>query len=98
MSNLALNPKKTSFFAFIDEYNQEIQVALIDQDDPEADDIRDIDHSEFDIFFGNASECLFIPWSQKDLDRYQGEGKHKALTTIEDCRIFLLSIGMTETK
>lgn len=75
-----LDPNKTSFAIYIND-DDEIEIALEDNEDYDNDDIRDVDDPIFDMFFDNICECLFIS---------------NYFTNIEEAKTWLLSIGMTE--
>lgn len=93
-----LDPKKTTFAIGND--GGQIYVTLMDQEDDDNDDVREVDHPDWDILFGNAMENVFEPWDQAFIDnelKASGRSdKLKELTTVDEVRNYLLSIGMTE--
>jgi hypothetical protein len=77
----SLDPEKTSFGIWMDD--NEIVIFLNDDEDDSNDDIRDVDHPLFDLYFDNTCECMFTTSFYK---------------TIDEAREMLLSFGMTEDK
>lgn len=77
-----LKPKRTAFTIEDDDNESGFAVYLTDLDDPSNDGVRDVDHPEFEVKFGNMAENLFEPSSSK--------------MTKAEARAWLLSIGMTE--
>lgn len=87
-----LDPKRTAFTFYGDCWDDKLtetnfSIYLTDLDDPSNDDVRDVDHPDFDTYWGNAMENVFEP-----NDPYIGE----ALDTQTKARQWLLSIGMIE--
>lgn len=91
-----LKPQKTSFTIEDSDLNDGgFTIYLTDLEEPSNDDVRDVDHPDFDILWGNAMENVFEPWDQEWIDNHE-ERKLKAITTKKMAREWLLSIGMTE--
>jgi hypothetical protein len=63
----------------------DICLCISDLDEPDNDDIRDVLHPDFDRFWGNACENVFLSNGFKDFK------------TIEDARRWCLAIGMVES-
>ena len=88
-----LEPNRTGFNLeeghSSDDYG--FQLWLIDLDEPSNDDIRDVNHPEFDMYWGNASECQFLPWEEN----YHPES-HKTFKNMKEAREWLVSIGMQD--
>ena len=81
-----LDPKKTGFSFFDDpDSPYKFAVGLWDLEDEDNDDIRDVDHPDFETNFGNSSECMF--WPEND-----------SVGTKKKARAWLKSIGMKEQK
>lgn len=63
-----IKPEKCLFNIFIDDGTDDMYVAgdgdiclcITDEDCPDNDDIRDIDHPDFDKYWGNAAENVFL--------------------------------------
>jgi hypothetical protein len=64
--------------------------------DPGNDDIRDINHKDFDKYWGNACECVFISWDQKWIDI--NEYGVIAFKTIQEAKGWCISIGMVHNQ
>ncbi len=87
-----LEPNRCEFSLHIDNEDAEMYVAgdsdiclcITDLDEPDNDDVRDINHPDFDKFWSNACENVFLSNGFNDF------------ATIEDARQWCLSIGMIE--
>lgn len=88
-----LDPTKTTFDVQVDD-DGSIMVFLQDQEDPDNDDVRDVDHPDFDKLFGNECENIFSPWTQEQIDDYHPNSGLKALKTKRQVVDYLLSLGM----
>ena len=97
-----LDPKRTSF-AISDE-DGVITLWVVDLDEEDNDDIRDINHPDFDNYWSNAMECVFELNDQDMINFLIRLNKNKAKTlkpplkTMEEARNWCLSIGMVEDK
>lgn len=79
-----LNPKRTSFAIHDwDGDNCDFAVFLTDMDDESNDDVREVDHPDWEDKFDNAMENVFEP-------------KDAFLFSRKNCKQYLLSLGMTE--
>ncbi len=89
-----MKPNRCEFSIFIDDNTSDMYVAgdgdiclcITDMDEPDNDDIRDVDHPDFDKFWGNACENVFL-----------SDG-FKHFKSLEDAKNWCLSIGMIEQK
>ena len=79
-----MNPARCEFELQEDTFGDmgdpgDIVLIVGDLDEPDNDDIRDVLHTDFDYYWGNACENVFVSEKFKD---------------IEDARKWCLSIGM----
>lgn len=91
-----LNPRRTSFG--IAEEDGNVVLYVLDLDEPDNDDVRDIDHPDFDYYWGNACENVFELWKRPSrIKRFRESGELKPLLSgIEQARMWCRSIGMIE--
>ena len=74
------------------ESNKEFSIFIKDLDDKSNDGVRDLDHPDFDKFWGNDCENTFSPLAEDEIE----DEKLKALSTKAKARKWLLSIGLIE--
>jgi hypothetical protein len=92
MHGESLEPKKTAFALYEQDNSHDfevegpLQIFLVDLEDVENDDVRDVIHPEFDVFWDNICENTFEPV----------EDVKDALDTPEKARKWLKKIGMVE--
>lgn len=94
-----LKPNRASFEFFEDE--GEFTIHVSDLDDPSNDDVRDVDHPDWDTLWGNEMENVFSPWDQDTVrNGFYGDKPSdlQPLTNKNKARAWLLSIGMTEVQ
>lgn len=88
-----LQPNRCEFSLHIDNDQADMYVAgdgdiclcITDLDEPDNDDVRDVDHPDFDKYWGNACENVFL---SEGFDHFK---------SLEDARKWCLSIGMVES-
>lgn len=89
-----MKPDRCEFTLFIDDGSSDMYVSgdgdiclcISDLDEPDNDDIRDVDHPDFDTYWGNACENVFL------------SNKFDDFKDIEEARQWCLSIGMVEQR
>ena len=90
-----LMPNRCEFWLFIDDGGDDkdmyiagegdICLCISDLDEPDNDDIRDVVHPDFDKFWDNACENIFLSHG------------FKHFKSLEDAKKWCLSIGMIES-
>ena len=111
-----LEPNRTKFYIRDNSrgeyYGSKIQLFLVDMDDEENDDVREVNHPEWGLYWENDSENEFsaideetvkslIDSGMNDTLKELGIGYSEDFTyfkTIKEAREWLLSIGMIESE
>ena len=81
---------------YFDDYNgteNSFSIFVRDLDDKSNDGVRDVDHPDFDKYWGNECENMFGPFNKDEIE----EG-FEPLNTKTKAREWLISIGMIELK